>query len=102
MPAGLLLASTFLNLQAHEDAIRIATQVLEKDPSRVAALRIRAQALLGANKREEAIKDREPAYWIAAHGMGAFGGGQPAFVEGEEREGIRAEVRKAFEGISKK
>jgi tetratricopeptide (TPR) repeat protein len=57
VPAGLLLASTFLSLQSHEDAIRIATQVIEKDPNRPAALRIRAQALLGANDRERAIED---------------------------------------------
>lgn len=55
--AGLLLASTFLGLQAHEDAVRVATKVLEQDPSRSAALKIRAQALLGANRREEALQD---------------------------------------------
>lgn len=55
--AGLLLASTFLGLQSHEDAVRIATRVLEKDPDRVAALKVRAQALLGANRREDAIQD---------------------------------------------
>ena len=55
--AGLLLASTFLGLQSHDDAVRVATKVLEQDPSRIAALRVRAQALLGANRREEALKD---------------------------------------------
>jgi tetratricopeptide (TPR) repeat protein len=57
LPAGVLLASTFLGLQSHDDAVRIATQVLEKDPGRIAALKIRAQALLGANDREKAIED---------------------------------------------
>jgi tetratricopeptide (TPR) repeat protein len=57
VPAGLLLASTFLSLQSYDDAMRVATQVIEKDPGRVAALRIRAQALLGANQREKAVED---------------------------------------------
>jgi len=57
LPAGLLLASTFLSLQSHEDAVRIATKVLDQDPSRVAALKIRAQARLGANDREAAVED---------------------------------------------
>ena len=55
--AGLLLASTFLALQSHDDAVRVATKLLEQDPARVAALKVRAQALLGANRREEALKD---------------------------------------------
>jgi tetratricopeptide (TPR) repeat protein len=57
MTAGLLLASTYLGLKAHEDAVRIATKVVEQDPDRVAALKVRAQALLGANRRDEALKD---------------------------------------------
>jgi tetratricopeptide (TPR) repeat protein len=57
VPAGLLLASTFLALQSHEDAVRIATKVIERDPERTQAIKIRAQALLGAGQREEALKD---------------------------------------------
>lgn len=59
LPAGLLLASTFLSLQSHEDAIRVATKVIDKDPERVGAIKIRAQALLGAGNREEALKDTQ-------------------------------------------
>lgn len=55
--AGLLLASTFLGLQSHDDAVRVATKVLEADPSRIAALKVRAQALLGAKRRDEALQD---------------------------------------------
>jgi len=55
--AGLLLASTFLGLESPDDAVRVASQVIEKDPNRVAALKIRAQALLAANRREDALKD---------------------------------------------
>jgi tetratricopeptide (TPR) repeat protein len=57
MSAGLLLASTFLGIQAHEDAVRVATKVLDQDPDRVAALKVRARALLGANQREKALED---------------------------------------------
>lgn len=55
--AGLLLASTFLGLESPDDAVRIATQVIEKEPDRVAGLKIRSQALLAANRREDALKD---------------------------------------------
>ena len=40
-----------------DEAIRAATRVLEADPEREAALRIRATALLGARRLEEALKD---------------------------------------------
>lgn len=52
---------------------------------------------------EEAHKDREPAYWIAAHGIGTFkaGGEKPSdealFVSPEQREQARARMRHAFE-----
>ena len=55
--AGLLLASTFLGLEAPDDAVRASTKVVELDPNRVAALKLRAQALLAANRREDALKD---------------------------------------------
>lgn len=55
--AGLLLASTFLGLESPDDAVRVATQVVEKEPDRVAGLKIRSQALLAANRREDALKD---------------------------------------------
>lgn len=57
LPAGLLLASTFLALQTYDDALRVATSVIERDPERVAAIKIRAQALLGAGEREKALED---------------------------------------------
>src|SRR5262249_18455012 len=57
VPAGLLLASTFLSLDSFPDSIRIANNVLETKPDNVNALRIRAQAKLGDNKREEALQD---------------------------------------------
>ena len=57
MTAGLLLASTFLGLQSHDDAASVATKLLERDPSRIAALKVRAQALLGANRNEDALRD---------------------------------------------
>jgi tetratricopeptide (TPR) repeat protein len=65
VPAGLMLASTFLNLEAYDDAVRIASKVLEADPKRSAALRVRAQALLAANKRQEAVVDAKQLYDMA-------------------------------------
>lgn len=63
--AGLLLASTFLNLEAYGDAIRVADHVLAADPNRSAALRVRAHALLGMNRREEAVVDAQRLYEAA-------------------------------------
>jgi len=57
VPAGLLLASAFLAMKAHEDAARVASQVLEADPERDAALRIRAQAYLMSGEPEPALAD---------------------------------------------
>lgn len=62
VPAGLLLATTFLQLESYDDAIRVVDKVLEADPNRTAALRVRAQALLGANRREEALVDARRLY----------------------------------------
>src|SRR5690606_13236933 len=63
--AGLLLANTFLGLQAFDDAIRVATKVLEKDGTIAYALRVRAHALLGANRREDALRDTERLQEVA-------------------------------------
>jgi tetratricopeptide (TPR) repeat protein len=60
--AGLLLATTFAHLEAYDEAIRVASDVLETDPQRSAARRLRAQALLGANRREEALADARTLY----------------------------------------
>lgn len=57
--SGLLLASAFLSLNAQDDAIRVASKVLEADPQRAAALRIRAQAQLGAGRKAEALGDAQ-------------------------------------------
>lgn len=57
VPSGLLLASAFMAINAQDDAIRVATRVLEADPERAAALRIRAQAHLAASHPAEALAD---------------------------------------------
>jgi tetratricopeptide (TPR) repeat protein len=57
IPAGVLLASTHQQTKNYDEAIRAATRVLEADPDREAALRIRASALLGARRLEEALQD---------------------------------------------
>ncbi len=57
--SGLLLASAFLSMNAQDDAVRVASKVLEADPQRAAALRIRAQAHLGAGRKAEALADAQ-------------------------------------------
>ena len=57
IPAGVLLASTHEQTKNYDEAIRAATRVLEADPDREAALRIRATALLGARRLEDALQD---------------------------------------------
>ncbi len=62
VPAGLLLADTFLGLGAYGDALRVADRVLAADASQLGALHARSQALLGANRREEALPDAQRLY----------------------------------------
>ncbi|HVH19183.1 MAG TPA: tetratricopeptide repeat protein [Myxococcota bacterium] len=57
IPAGVLLASTHQQTKNYDEAIRAATRVLEADPEREAALRIRATSLLGARRLDEALED---------------------------------------------
>jgi len=55
--AGILLASTHFQTKNFDESIRAANRVLEIDPERQAALRIRAQASLSARKLESAVED---------------------------------------------
>lgn len=57
VPSGLLLASAFLSINAPEDAIRVSSRVLEIDPERAAALRMRSHAYLVAGQKEDALVD---------------------------------------------
>ena len=57
--AGLLLASTLLATEAHEEAIRASDQVLAIDPERIAALQTRATANIGAGKPADALVDAD-------------------------------------------
>ena len=57
--AGILLASTHFQTQNFDEAIRAANRVLEVDPDRQAALRIRAGANLAARNLEAALADTE-------------------------------------------
>jgi tetratricopeptide (TPR) repeat protein len=52
-----VLATAFMSTNAQADAIRVLSQVLEADPERTAALRLRAQAYLANAQRDEARKD---------------------------------------------
>jgi len=55
--AGVLLASTHFQTRNYDEAIRAADHVLEVDPERQAAMRIRANANLAARRLEEALED---------------------------------------------
>ena len=57
--AGLLLATTFLVLEAPEQAVEVASDLLAGDAGLAAARRLRAYALLAANRPEEALADAE-------------------------------------------
>jgi len=57
--AGLLLASTHLQTRNFDEAVRAANRVLEEDPDRIAALRVRAMANLTGRKLEAAMEDAE-------------------------------------------
>jgi tetratricopeptide (TPR) repeat protein len=57
--AGLLLASTHLQTRNFDEAVRAANRVLEEDPDRIAALRVRAMANLTGRRLEAALEDAE-------------------------------------------
>ncbi|MGH0031859.1 MAG: tetratricopeptide repeat protein [Myxococcota bacterium] len=57
--AGLLLASTHLQTKNYDESVRAANRVLEADPDRVAALRVRAMANLVGRKLDAALEDTE-------------------------------------------
>ena len=59
LPAGLLLASTFIKNRQFEEAIRATNQVLEIDPMNTRALTSRSKALLEAGKYERVLEDTE-------------------------------------------
>ncbi|HIC68242.1 MAG TPA: tetratricopeptide repeat protein [Candidatus Latescibacteria bacterium] len=57
--AGLLLASTLLQGESFEEAIRAADGVLTIEPDRVAALYTRARANIGAGRPSDALVDSD-------------------------------------------
>jgi tetratricopeptide (TPR) repeat protein len=59
IPAALLLSSAHFSQHNFEACIRAADRVLDLDPDRHAALRLRAQGNLGAGRLDEAMQDTE-------------------------------------------
>jgi tetratricopeptide (TPR) repeat protein len=59
IPASLLLASAHFRAQNFEAMVEAADRVLELDPERLAALRVRAMGNLGAGRLDEAMRDTE-------------------------------------------
>lgn len=88
--SGLLLASAFLSINAQDDAIRVASRVLEVDPERAAGLRIRAQAQLAAGRKVEALADAKrlaemlPDDYQAAVLLGSILADQGQLAEAEQ------------------
>lgn len=88
--SGLLLSTAFMAINAQDDAIRVASRVLEADPERAAALRIRAQAHLAAGHPAEALADARrlaqmlPDDYQAAVLLGSILASQGQLVEAEQ------------------
>ncbi len=59
IPASLLLASAHFSAQNFEATVKASDRVLELDPERLAALRMRAKGNLGAGRLDEAMRDTE-------------------------------------------
>jgi tetratricopeptide (TPR) repeat protein len=59
IPASMLLASAHFASQNFEATVAAADRVLELDPERLAALRMRAKGNLGAGRLDEAMRDTE-------------------------------------------
>ena len=57
VPASLLLASAHFANQNYEAVVKAADRVLEADPERVVALRMRAKGNLGAGRLDAAMSD---------------------------------------------
>jgi tetratricopeptide (TPR) repeat protein len=55
--AGVLLASTHFQTKNYDEAVRAADRVLESDPDRQAAMRIRANANISARRLDAALLD---------------------------------------------
>ncbi len=55
--AGLLMASAHFQTRNYDEAVRAAGRVLEVDPDRQAALRLRANANLAGRRLEDALRD---------------------------------------------
>ncbi|HTF35299.1 MAG TPA: tetratricopeptide repeat protein [Myxococcota bacterium] len=97
VPSGILLATVFMALSQPEDAIRVATHVLEIDPQRPAALRILTEAQLATGQKEAALAgakrlsemvpdDYQAALLLSAAlaGRGDFDGAEKSYLHVKE------------------
>jgi tetratricopeptide (TPR) repeat protein len=72
IPAALLLASAHFSQHNFEACVRAADRVLELDPNKHAALRLRAQANLGAGQLDQALVDTERLLEIYPDDYGVY------------------------------
>ncbi len=88
IPAGLLLASTQMRLEAYDEAILTTDRLLERDPDNLTALYTGGQSRLAANRPEEALvfadrilelkPDAQNAIIMKTNALVALGRGQEA------------------------
>ncbi len=69
--ASLMLARAYLQLQRNDDAIRALDRVIESAPDHTAAIRLRVEARLQANKAAEALADTERLVALSPDDFGA-------------------------------
>jgi tetratricopeptide (TPR) repeat protein len=70
IPASLLLSAAHFSSQNFEAAVAAADHVLEQDPDRIAALRLRAKGNIGAAHLDEAMLDTERLLELAPDDYG--------------------------------
>lgn len=70
--AGIMLSSTLLAAQDFLEAIRAAETVLAADPDHVAALQLKARALVGAKRPAEALADADRLLELTPDDSAAF------------------------------
>jgi len=83
---GLLLASTLMQTESYEEAIRAADRVLEIEPDHQGALYARAHSNIGASRPDAALEDAERLLELDPDDTRAFGIRAGALVDLERYE----------------
>ncbi|HEB88367.1 MAG TPA: tetratricopeptide repeat protein [Deltaproteobacteria bacterium] len=97
IPAGLLLASTQMRLEAYDQAIATTDRLLERDPENLTALYAGGQSRLAANRPEEALAFANRILALKPQAQNAIimkANALVALDRGEEAEKIWKDLRK--------